>query len=740
MTLGAQVFQTTPVQATGSLTATGSVTLNVSSNASLAVQITGTWVGTVTFEGSVDGVTYQTITVTPTNTTTGVTTTTANGVWTGSVGGLKSARARVSAYTSGTVVITLQSALAGGSSGGGGGGTASSVTINDPSVTTQKAAVNASGQLSITCANCSGSGASAVDNSAFVAGATSGAPAMGFFHSTIDAVTDGSTATLGMDAKRNLFTVLRDAAGNARGVNVTAGNALTIDGSGFTQPVSGTFWQATQPISGTVTANAGTNLNTSALALDATLTGRLPAGASPATGESNTNTNLSRIGGYNFIYNGSTWDRWTGAVTGTVTTTPPSNASTNVAQLAGTATSVNSGTKDAGTLRVVLATDQPALTNKLLVTPDSVALPANQSVNVAQLAGTATSVNSGTKDAGTIRVVIATDQVQLTNKLLVTPDSVALPANQSVNTAQFGGTNVSTGTGTGGAGIPRVTVSSDSFPASQAVTGTFWQATQPVSGTVTANAGSGTFTIAGGKTNNNAAPGATNDGVLPAVANAAAPSYTEGNQVALSTDLTGALRVSGASGGGVAQTQVRDGANAWRDVGYYPGNAVAPVADSALFQMLQQLLAQERQLSGYLRGSLGGAITSTGTALDINIRNNLDPCMLGQKLNVAISQTATTRLVGGQGGKRIFLCFVNIVAGAAEIVSFTEGTGTTCGTAETAVTGSTTAANGESYAANGGRNAGGLGAVGLTNVTGDDLCLKQSGSNRVAGNIVVAIQ
>lgn len=41
-----------------------------------------------------------------------------------------------------------------------------------------------------------------------------------------------------------------------------------------TQPVSGTFWQATQPVSGTVTANAGTNLNTSALALDATLTNR----------------------------------------------------------------------------------------------------------------------------------------------------------------------------------------------------------------------------------------------------------------------------------------------------------------------------------------------------------------------------------------------------------------------------------------------------------------------------------
>jgi hypothetical protein len=117
----------------------------------------------------------------------------------------------------------------------------------------------------------------------------------------------------------------------------------------------------------------------------------------------------------------------------------------------------NSGVKSASTLRVVLATDQPALTNKLLVTPDSVALPANQSVNVNQIAGTASAVNSGVKDNGTLRVVLATDQPQLTNKLLVTPD-----ANSAVNVAQFGGSAVATGTGTGGAGIPRVTISNDS--------------------------------------------------------------------------------------------------------------------------------------------------------------------------------------------------------------------------------------------------------------------------------------
>jgi len=48
------------------------------------------------------------------------------------------------------------------------------------------------------------------------------------------------------------------------------GGILTVQGdaSGTAIPVSGTFWQATQPVSGTVTANAGTNLNTSLLALE----------------------------------------------------------------------------------------------------------------------------------------------------------------------------------------------------------------------------------------------------------------------------------------------------------------------------------------------------------------------------------------------------------------------------------------------------------------------------------------
>lgn len=88
-------------------------------------------------------------------------------------------------------------------------------------------------------------------------------------------------------------------------------------------------------------------------------------------------------------------------------------------------------------------------------------LSANQSTNVAQLAGTTTDTNSGTKSAGTLRVVLATDQPALTNKLLVTPDSVALPANQSVNCSQINGVTVLMGNGVTGTGSQRVTIASD---------------------------------------------------------------------------------------------------------------------------------------------------------------------------------------------------------------------------------------------------------------------------------------
>ena len=104
-------------------------------------------------------------------------------------------------------------------------------------------------------------------------------------------------------------------------------------------------------------------------------------------------------------------------VDGTVSIT--ANSAVNVAQVGGTNADTNSGTKSAGTLRVVLATDQPALTNKLLVTPDSVALPANQSVNVSQINAVTPLMGNGVTGTGSLRVTIASDTTSNSNAYLV---------------------------------------------------------------------------------------------------------------------------------------------------------------------------------------------------------------------------------------------------------------------------------------------------------------------------------
>lgn len=119
-----------------------------------------------------------------------------------------------------------------------------------------------------------------------------------------------------------------------------------------------------------------------------------------------------------------------GPVAGGTATNPLTVTSTNLP----TTVDTNSGNKSASTLRVVLATDQPALTNKLLVTPD---LPSGASTAAKQPA-------LGT--AGTASTDVLTIQgIASMTKLLVTPDSVALPANQSVNIAQVNGTTTVNG-------------------------------------------------------------------------------------------------------------------------------------------------------------------------------------------------------------------------------------------------------------------------------------------------------
>lgn len=86
-----------------------------------------------------------------------------------------------------------------------------------------------------------------------------------------------------------------DGSNPALKATVTAGLALKVDGSAVTQPVSGTFWPATQPVSGpltdtqlrasavpvsatgTVTANIGTSGSLALETTQAAMSGKLPA-------------------------------------------------------------------------------------------------------------------------------------------------------------------------------------------------------------------------------------------------------------------------------------------------------------------------------------------------------------------------------------------------------------------------------------------------------------------------------
>lgn len=462
-----QVNLTSGVCTTEGVTSAGCVALGVSTYAGLSIQVTGTWTGTLAFRGSTDGTTFAALNCAASNSTSAVTSTSANGLWKCGVAALRYAEVIFTSFSSGTAVVTMQAGIAADGSGtsaaGSGSNAAAGATGSAVPASASYTGINSGGTLvglpgdttNGAFVNCKAGCAAAGDSTAAAQNITSGAgngstfpngPAPsglvlagdrgaafqlaaggtliatitpqcsadggttyfnGYFQdfftgatSTTQVIASGQAVTVWQvlcpagsshaQLKATAFTsgaasftgratvaswppvdmgVVTTAApsytnGQIAPVSLTPAGAERVDGSAVTQPISaaslplpagaataakqpalGTAGTSsadvitvqgraamtpilvdgsatTQPVTGTVTANAGANLNTSALLLDATYTGRMPAGASPATGESNTNTALSRIGVYNFTFNGTTWDRWTGGVT--------ANAGTNL--------------------------------------------------------------------------------------------------------------------------------------------------------------------------------------------------------------------------------------------------------------------------------------------------------------------------------------------------------------------------------------------------------------------------
>jgi hypothetical protein len=155
--------------------------------------------------------------------------------------------------------------------------------------------------------------------------------------------------------------------------------------------------------------------------------------------------------------------------------------------------------------------------------------------------GSTTAGQNGVLDQGAVTTSAPTYITGTTNplsldtagNLRVSSTVTNFPALQNVNITDIGGNPVTT-----------------TIPVSGTVAVT--QSTSPWVVSLASTTITGTVTVAGNLTNNNAAPTADNIGALIAVANAAHPTWTEGDQVLLSEDLSANLRTKDFADGSAA--------------------------------------------------------------------------------------------------------------------------------------------------------------------------------------------
>lgn len=178
------------------------------------------------------------------------------------------------ANTSLALIDNLPNTLGSTTSGQSGALILGAVTTSAPSytnATSNALSLQTDGALRVACAGCSGTGASAVDDAAFTVASGAVAPA-GFLFDDVspDSVNEGDVGLGRMSANRNQYFTIRDAAGNERGVNVTASNELSVLPTGLSvAQASTTSGQVGTLIQGAVTTSAPsyTNGQTSPLSL-----------------------------------------------------------------------------------------------------------------------------------------------------------------------------------------------------------------------------------------------------------------------------------------------------------------------------------------------------------------------------------------------------------------------------------------------------------------------------------------
>ncbi|MFZ2105209.1 MAG: hypothetical protein WAV18_07465, partial [Roseiarcus sp.] len=536
------------------------------------------------------------------------------------------------------------------------------------------------------------------DNAAWTAGTTAEA-AIGCEYTSggATALTTGHVGTPGCTSARGLFFDLESVVGTALGSPSNYGTS-----PGAVEVLGVNAFITNTP---TVTANAGTNLNTSLLALET--------GGNLATTAANTGTIA-------------------GAVTSSV-------MQENLKQVNGVTTLAGAGATGTGSQRETVAQDTTTIAGSAPGTAGSA------STNVVTAQGIASMtpflVNPGTAANWGVVGQASTTSGQ-SGQLGLGAVTTAAP---SYTTAQSDPLSLDT---SGNLRVNCTTGCSSSGGSSLADEGTYTQGTT-------------SFTVAGGFFNSSitnltsgqaGAVRLTNDrkmmtdqpnsevaigGATAAtdalqaggVYNSSAPTLTTGQGAALQLTAAGSLHAT------------IDNSNA-------NGSAVSASSSPVVIASDQAAVATKAASGAFVAGSIADLAhgqAAMAASVPVAIASNqsvADPCMFQAKTKVAFSTTSgSTQLVALSGSTKIYVCAVHFISTAADSISFVEGTGTACATGATAVSGSTTAASGMDFLANGGMTeGGGVGTVMNTSVPGDELCLLQSGTTKIAGNLEVVQQ
>lgn len=547
--------------------------------------------------------------------------------------------------------------------------------------------------LKIQCiSGCAGSGGtSLVDRAGYVAGTTAGTPLMA-------ARDDTAPATLGEDlvgivrqsTNRELYTVLRDAAGNNRGANVDASgnlavvatanasvNVAQVNGGTTSTVAAGVQKVGIADSGGNAFLSAANALNSTGLGLSASqLVAQFDDTAPTAITENQFGN--SRMSANRNLY-------------ATLRDAAGNERGVNIN--AGNELLVNpySSTPAAGTYQTVRVTDGTSYLAQASDYTQDIALT---------VASTAGPMTMGRASAAAPTAVGADNRAVMQWMSL---------AGASMVQPTYGGILAVAGNGVAGTGVQRVTLASDS------------------TGQVTLAAGAATI---GALTANQSVNVAQINGVTPLMGNGA--SGTGAARVTIANDSTGqiALAAGAATIGAltanqsVNNTQI-NGVALSVGIGA-TGTGVQRVADVSSGSTGAAPPAQAKYIAGVTSGATGGFLAGI-TVCD-------------QSKPVNISTATTTLMVTGVSGRQVRICSFHFVTAAANNVAWLEGTGATCGTGTAGMAGGTTAASGYNFAANGGIAAGsGFGEVLTTATTGDSACLITSAATQLSGFIKYAI-